>query len=499
MKLSKIFATLGMFFMTFNAFAQISSTEMTEYEIEREKLSTTALEKITNAMSRNDQMSFGFALVGYLDSAQGDRFQETILVENLVLAFCELGDVFKTESYYYSHSLSMRNAYIGHSLQEFKQIGEWYKAERIKLEKKKTNNDIIREKQREELRNELLGLPGIFKNIKIDYLKWATKGEFEKTTEYNKRISEEGSIFFDDLCFKYINVFINNKMKMTIPGNRYDADRDGCPVKFYYENIDGSEKAAVESFWSITPQQYKNRGNSRDVNNSIAKGIFIKNNCVFPSIYSMIINTEKWDISIGAPEKVNISMKEVLGDSFQPNWTDHSFEYSKYLNDKEMREREAARKAAAAKAKEIETAEYKGIAKYNINIIESILGSSDYVNDNKQKWEDDILDLLCRGKREEINVYVITAIKSRVSILSKMLNEDEIKKYKSCGYCEIVSSIKDILSKNSWNQENNRLYVESDDIYGTIISSNEYLSKKYGNLEPQKAWEKFTKPKFMNF
>lgn len=110
--------------------------EMSPYEQKREQLITQAMEKLMNTMSAYDKAQFSVNLMNAIREAheEGDRFQEMVISENILFLFCDIGEGLQTEANLLVNSFDLSDVYFGESLQEWKEIGKWYKQERIKID-----------------------------------------------------------------------------------------------------------------------------------------------------------------------------------------------------------------------------------------------------------------------------------------------------------------------------------------------------------------------------
>lgn len=330
--MKKIFIFLVAFVLFASTTATAQDIKMTPYEQKREKLATDGLEKIMNTLSTYDKALFALGLKEALEKAEGDFFQELAISENILFKFCDLGEAFQTEANILANSFDIGDSYAGQSLQEWKEIGRWYKQERLKIDKTKTAEDIQRENDRAELLKQHPGIVGIKQRVNKEFIKWATKGEFEKTVAFNERIAKRGTVVFDSLCFVHFNEMFNSELKRK--SSKYDADREGIDIKFYYGD-EGNEKSYVDAFWSISPEKYQKLGKV-DWNETYAIGAFKKDGNIYPAMYHLawknnneFNNNDSWNIYLGEPEPIVISMSEMLnGTPFSEN--EHIFDYSQY-------------------------------------------------------------------------------------------------------------------------------------------------------------------------
>ena len=325
-------ASIVAIFIGITSYAQ--DIELTPYEQKREQLGVQAMEKLMNTMSAYDKALFSVNLMNALKEAheEGDRFQEMVISENILFAFCDLGEGLQTEANLLTRSFDMSDVYAGEMLQEWKEIGRWYKQERLKLDQTRTDEDIKREHDRAVLMGEQPGIQGVKQRVRKEFLKWAKKGEFEKTVAYNERMSIKGPAVFDSLCFVHFNEMINTELHKA--SDKYDADREGINIRFYY-GVKGNELSFVDGFWSVQPNDLKTLGDI-DWDGTYSKGLFQKDGYYYPATYHWKWSgkgywdeAQEFDIVLGEAESVSLSMEDVLaGAPIQTN--KHIFEYSQY-------------------------------------------------------------------------------------------------------------------------------------------------------------------------
>ena len=312
------------------------SQEFTEYEQKRYDLAVSGLEKVMNTMNAYDQAVLSVNLMEKLKKAEGDKFQEMAITENVLFKLFDFGNMFETEANILANSIYPGDVYNGMAVQEWKKIGDWYKQERTKLEKTKTPEDIKREQERAELLRDTPDISGVKKRVKKDYLKWAKKDQFEKTAAYEERLLKQGAHIFDSLCFVHVNNVINENINKT-PAEEYDADREGVDIVFYYEDSKGQKQSSVQGFWPVTPDQYKNLRGETIWESTYAIGVFLINEDLYPAVYHWEFSRRKndkyyidrWDIQLGEAQACPFVMNDVLGSSIK-SIPDHVFDYTEY-------------------------------------------------------------------------------------------------------------------------------------------------------------------------
>ena len=326
-KITVLFVSLLLLFGS-NLYSQEAS--MTPYERKREQLCTEAMEKLMNTMSSYDRTLFAVNLQNALREAheEGDVFKETAIGEIIIFKLCDISEGLQTEANLLASSLDISDVYAGRSLQEWNEIGRWYKQERAKLEKTKTAEDVRREKERADALRDEPGIAGVKKRVAKEFKKWAKKGELEKTAAWQERMKVRGTEVFDSLCFVCVNTQINANLLWKKLGD-YDADREGVDWRYYYEDENGQIRSFVDGFWPITVKQVQRGIGDWDRDRTYAKGIFLKGVDIYPATYHLAMAYE-WDIRLGDPQSILIAMTDVVGDLSEAVDANHSFDYSQY-------------------------------------------------------------------------------------------------------------------------------------------------------------------------
>lgn len=127
--------------------------------------------------------------------------------------------------------------------------------------------------------------------IKHQFEKWATKGEFEKTSDHKDRISNESSKQFANICFNEINkktslyskINKNSDNKwLNIKLKKYDADQELYYISLSKENGSGTE---LMGNLKISPKEAKELKENFHYYNQIigVKDWFFSNNNLLPS------------------------------------------------------------------------------------------------------------------------------------------------------------------------------------------------------------------------
>ena len=306
------------------------SGDLTPYEKQRGELATATIEKIINTLGLYDKAAFGLLLQKALEQAEGDDYKALIISENIINKCCDLGETTRTEANLLAGSFDIEEAYTGQTLQAWREIGQWYKQEREKIDATKTEEDIRREKAREEktLAASNNMLVSAKEKIRTQFLKWATRGEYEKTIDYNNRISEQGASFFDSLCFAVIRTTIRERICYKQVG-RYDADNEGVNVRFYYRS-NNDEHSFVDTFWSMTPNGHENHYRYfENYEGTYPIGLFLKDGDLYPATYHSGC-PDIMDVKLGPPDSITVSIKEITEGVEIPVIENYVFDFLSY-------------------------------------------------------------------------------------------------------------------------------------------------------------------------
>ena len=317
----------GLFLLcTVNAKAQ--NDTLTPYEQARYDLANIALNKLGETLSEYDQMSFALSLVKAMDSAD-DIFDEIAIVENTIIKACDLGDIFKIESAYMSSSLDLHIAYSGDVLQQWSVIGSWYRSEREQIEKTKTSLDMQRESERILAKT---GWGRLMHQIAKEFEKWAVKGAYEKTAEYQKRMNDFATSVFDSLCFFKCNEAWLKGAKVSLKG--YDADTEYMMVSLSYENDSGEACHELVGGCSVPLEVVQKHEFNVDFYLSYATDIICTDNQIYPQAAYLrdfyggrvveFTNTSPFIIAADSIKDLSVESAKYL--------KGHSFVYASYAN-----------------------------------------------------------------------------------------------------------------------------------------------------------------------
>lgn len=174
-----------------------------------------------------------------------------------------------------------------------------------------SQSTITKEQTRRNLENS--DYVEIGKAIKLEFENWAVKGEFEKTLDYQNRISKESSEQFATICLKEITkktdpYSISNQNEynrwLYIKLKRYDADKELYYISLSKEYSGGIELVGVLKILPMDAQELKE--NFEDYKQIVeAKDWFFSNHNLFPSKIKLS-KTKEYIITYNLSNKNNI-------------------------------------------------------------------------------------------------------------------------------------------------------------------------------------------------
>ena len=136
-------------------------------------------------------------------------------------------------------------------MRTLKDIYRSWKDKRKVLDQTRTKADIDREYK---IRPTDGTIDKMISIVKIEFCRWATRGKYEKTVDYQNRLNTQGIAVFDSICFANIS----GKMCMSSPASKvveehYDPDKEQYIVTFAYG--DESYKGRISSVCSVSPDE----------------------------------------------------------------------------------------------------------------------------------------------------------------------------------------------------------------------------------------------------
>jgi hypothetical protein len=107
-----------------------------------------------------------------------------------------------------------------------------------KQQEQKKQNDLAEKEEQRKRNYQNSDFVEVGNEIKAHFEKWAQKGEFEKTSEYENRIINESSNQFNNICFKELNERIGPNF--TEKENSYSSDCQWLDIKL--KNYDADKE-----------------------------------------------------------------------------------------------------------------------------------------------------------------------------------------------------------------------------------------------------------------
>ena len=237
--------------------------EMTPYELARFSLAKETLVSLLDNMSELDAVVMSSIISDDLKYCE-DRYDMTAVCEEIIYLFCGLGELFKTDANYWYESTIIATKREADQIKTWSEIGKDYVSKREEIEKKKTDEDIEREKDRIKQKT---GANSLFNKIDKAFSEWATKGEIEKTVQYNERMRTSSVAAFDSICYSCIckDLEENNRIRIE----EYDADEEICKVIWEATGKNRQRVASKEGLFHVSPNDYLKLKNRLKQHNSI--------------------------------------------------------------------------------------------------------------------------------------------------------------------------------------------------------------------------------------
>lgn len=297
--------------------------DFTPYEKQRSDLADEAGKKVYDAMSEQDKLGFAMLSMSAANNSKND-YELMLNIENMLCTIFGVASLTNPEqaSTYYEYRLT----------NQMKTIAKWYFDERAKIEKQKTWLDITREKDR------LIGFYVLKQNIKEAFLKWSTKGTYEKREQYLTRIQIESISSFDSICQKLcMKHYFDNSRFQTLP---YDVDNELYSIKIYY-TVDNKETSYIILSTNIGVKQAKEYKDDHYFTYMSDRrwcplSFYLHNGFFHSKQLVDLETTYYYDAAFEPTDKVVISYDELAIDNSDLNLVlqGHLFDYNKYMTQK---------------------------------------------------------------------------------------------------------------------------------------------------------------------
>lgn len=294
--------------------------DFTPYEKQRSDLAGQAGKKVYDAMSEQDKLGFAMWSMSAANNSKND-YELMLNIENMLCTIFGVASLTNPEqaSTYYEYRLT----------NQMQTIAKWYFDERAKIEKQKTWLDITREKDR------LSGFYALKQNIKEAFLKWSTKGTYEKREHYLMRIQLESISAFDSICQKLsMKHYFDKSNFKALP---YDVDNDLYSIKIYY-TVDNQETSPVIMSTKIGVKQTKDYEDNHSFsymsdNRWCPLSLYLHDGFLHSKELVDLKTTYYYNAQFESNDKLVISYDELAIDNADLNTVlqGHLFDYNEYM------------------------------------------------------------------------------------------------------------------------------------------------------------------------
>lgn len=280
--------------MQINIYAQKNSNK-TKYQIRREDIANKYTKKMMD-LSRTIPYSF----------PSYDETKDYLMKDNII----EMFELSVTINYIKKkYGKYDRNAIILHDTfsKALKEIKASMSLQNDKDKKRIKKSEIL---NKSDYKKKLIT------PIKTEFIKWLEKGEFEKTIDYQKRISSNAKFCLDSLCRKKINELqLDEKFELSRYQTSYDADKEVLTIK---------PKKQSEFIFKYTPEEAEKFISSVSDNNYELKYVCLKMDneynfkwakAILGYKYNYDYNDNKKNIILGEFEN-NTTLIKVFFDDF---------------------------------------------------------------------------------------------------------------------------------------------------------------------------------------
>ncbi len=319
--------------------------EMTPYELARYSLAKETFVNLIKSMSELDAVIVSSIISDDLKNCE-DRYDLTAVQQEIIYLFCGLGELFKTEANYWYESTLIGSKREADQIKTWGEIGKDYANKREEIEKKKTNEDIEREKNRIKQKS---GVNSLFSKIDKSFSEWATKGEIEKTVQYNERMRTSSVAAFDSICYSCICEDLKKNSRISITS--YDADEEICKVTWEVTGNNRQRLASKEGFFHVSPNDYLKLKNRLKEDNHIVgqelSSIVIENGCIIPkkiriwfgldcNYFITRVNRAKrmnlYEVVFSDEDDYSISSEVIKNTEYKQNLNGHVFKCSDFVS-----------------------------------------------------------------------------------------------------------------------------------------------------------------------
>lgn len=315
----------------------LSAQELPPYWQGRIKLADKAFASMTEVEPQLAISTFiAFALYEKENGGM-DELQELLFKEE-ILAAAGIGAYYDRASSFTQYA---RN-------QELKNIFKSYVEKLNALDKTKTASDTEWEKMM-KLRQRKGTISQVVAQVKKEFEKWATKGDYEKTVQYEQRLNTEGIAVFDSLCAaKSIEVW-NKSDYGKLSKSKYDADKEAYTYTLTYgDTILGMHQTSNERAVPLdTVSKYSD--NDRVYDKDYIIEMQVHNGFVLPKAYEFNmryayggqLDHSFMSLSIPDAQELKICFSDIQFEykNINNNLKQHCFSYPAYRKAKEEKEK----------------------------------------------------------------------------------------------------------------------------------------------------------------
>lgn len=309
------------------------SSQITFYERDRYELANTAVKKITEPLTSEQQILIALVYTKMKKNAE-DIFDNTIIMENIIFHYCGKDGGLRTQIHELPRYGYPERGRIGNYTKTWNNVWQWYLKKRTELDKTATDDDRKREAERANFK---LGKGDLVHSISDAYVQWAMHAPGEKESDYTSRIANNAVAAFDSIAF----LVCDSKWKaglMSITKEEYDNDKH---LQHFSLNYRIGERP-----WSIPGQCKVGYGEMKyarmstvDDDECYAEGIHFMEGILVPTSFWLHLNgsTKEYLIHVSDADELNIKADEVKiegTESFrsivEAAIKDHVFNYGEY-------------------------------------------------------------------------------------------------------------------------------------------------------------------------
>ena len=239
----KVTKTVAICCVLLSMVLSVSAQQLSTYEQKRYELTLKTLEQF-----KDYDYSLGVAiglLTAFKINADGnignDKLEEMYFAEGIIEALCEGSSYMGYDTFEeYATKSAVKNIYR-----------QWQEKRNV-IDKTRTQADIARERKYKPVKGTI---DYMTLTIKQGFERWAKRGTYEKTVDYQNRLNTQGIAVFDSICDAIITegkiCFASPAAKVT--NEHYDPDKEQYLATIIYG--DDSYKGKISVVCSISPDK----------------------------------------------------------------------------------------------------------------------------------------------------------------------------------------------------------------------------------------------------